>query len=77
LLIKYQPGSEVVLADDLRPSMLRMLAAVARAVEDGGYRLNFAGMIPSSAVALYAMQQGAASVRSLAYEIPLPDRSAS
>jgi phosphomannomutase len=65
-----QPGSDVVLAGDLRPSTPRILAAVARAVEDGGYRLSFAGLIPSPAVALYAMQQGAASIMVTGSHIP-------
>ena len=65
-----EPGAEVVLAGDLRPSTPRILAAVARAVEDAGYRLTYAGMIPSPAVALYAMQRGAASIMVTGSHIP-------
>ena len=65
-----QPGSEVVLAGDLRPSTPRILSAVARAVEDTGYQLTYAGMIPSPAVAFYAMQQGAASIMVTGSHIP-------
>ncbi len=65
-----QPASEVVLAGDLRPSTPRILAAVASAVEEGGYRPHFAGLIPSPAVAFYAMQQGAASIMVTGSHIP-------
>jgi phosphomannomutase len=65
-----RPAAEVVLAGDLRPSTPRILAAVARAVEDAGYRTCFAGMIPSPAVAYYAMQQGAASIMVTGSHIP-------
>ncbi len=65
-----QAGSEVILAGDLRPSTPRILAAVARAVEDGGYRLSFAGMIPAPALAFHAMQQGAASIMVTGSHIP-------
>jgi phosphomannomutase len=63
-------GAEVVLAGDLRASTPRILAAVARAIEDGGYRTSFAGMIPSPAVAYYAMQRGAASIMVTGSHIP-------
>jgi len=65
-----QPGSEVVLAGDLRASTPRIQAAVARAVEAAGYRLTYAGMIPSPAVAFYAMQQAAASIMVTGSHIP-------
>jgi phosphomannomutase len=65
-----QPGSEVVLAGDLRASTPRILAAVARAIEDAGYRLTYAGMIPAPAVAFYAMRQGAASIMVTGSHIP-------
>ena len=65
-----QPGADVILAGDLRPSTPRILAAVARAVEDGGYRPGFAGMVPSPAVAFHAMQRGAASIMVTGSHIP-------
>ena len=65
-----QPGAEVILAGDLRPSTPRILAAVARALEDGGYRPGFAGMVPSPAVAFHAMQRGAASIMVTGSHIP-------
>ncbi len=65
-----QTGSTIVLAGDLRPSTPRILAAAARAIEDAGYRVSYAGMIPSPALAFYAMQQGAASVMVTGSHIP-------
>jgi phosphomannomutase len=65
-----QPGSEVVVAGDLRPSTARILAAVARAVQDAGCRVTYAGRLPSPALAYYAMQQGAASIMVTGSHIP-------
>ena len=65
-----QPASTVLLAGDLRPSTPRILAAVARAVEDSGHRPSFAGLIPSPALALHAMRQGAASIMVTGSHIP-------
>jgi len=65
-----QAGSSVLLAGDLRPSTGRILAAVARAVQDAGYRPRYAGRLPSPAVAFYAMQQGAASIMVTGSHIP-------
>jgi phosphomannomutase len=64
------PGANVVLAGDLRPSTPQILAAVARAIRDAGYQAVYAGMIPSPAVAFYAMQQGAASIMVTGSHIP-------
>jgi len=63
-------GSEVVLAGDLRPSTGRILAAVARAVQDAGYRVSYAGRLPSPAVAFHAIQRGAASIMVTGSHIP-------
>ena len=65
-----RPGSTVMLAGDLRPSTGRILAAVARAVQDAGYRASYTGRLPSPAVAFYAMQQGAASIMVTGSHIP-------
>ncbi|MDA9981335.1 phosphomannomutase [Gammaproteobacteria bacterium] len=65
-----QPGSAVVLAGDLRASTPRILTAVARAVEDAGYQMIYAGMVPTPAVTFYAMQQGAASIMVTGSHIP-------
>ncbi len=64
------PGGDVVLAGDLRPSTPRILSAVARAVQDAGYRPLYAGRLPSPAVAFYAMQRGSASIMVTGSHIP-------
>ena len=63
-------GAPVYLAGDLRPSTGRILAAVARAVADSGFRPVYTGRLPSPAVAVYAMQQGAASIMVTGSHIP-------
>ena len=63
-------ASSVLLAGDLRPSTGRILAAVARAVQDAGYRVSYVGRLPSPALAFYAMQQGAASIMVTGSHIP-------
>ncbi|HHJ17373.1 MAG TPA: phosphomannomutase, partial [Gammaproteobacteria bacterium] len=63
-------GAPVFLAGDLRPSTGRILAAVARAVTDGGYRPVYCGRLPSPAIAFHAMQQGAASIMVTGSHIP-------
>ncbi|HHH43387.1 MAG TPA: phosphomannomutase [Gammaproteobacteria bacterium] len=65
-----QAGATIVLAGDLRSSTPRILAAVARAIEDAGYQVCYAGMIPSPALAFYAMQQGSASIMVTGSHIP-------
>ncbi|MGD8843758.1 MAG: phosphomannomutase [Gammaproteobacteria bacterium] len=63
-------GAPVFLAGDLRPSTGHILAAVARAVTDCGYRPVYSGRLPSPAVAFHAMRQGAASVMVTGSHIP-------
>ena len=65
-----RPGAPVFLAGDLRPSTGRILAAVARAVADCGYRPVYTGRLPSPAVAAYAMQRQAASIMVTGSHIP-------
>jgi phosphomannomutase len=65
-----EPGSTVLLAGDLRASTARILAAVARAVQDAGYRPSYTGRLPSPALAYFAMQQCAASIMVTGSHIP-------
>lgn len=50
-------GSSVGIAGDLRPSTGRILGAVAQGIELAGYRVVNAGRIPSSAIALWGLEQ--------------------
>ncbi len=63
-------GDAVYLSGDLRPSTGRILAAVARAVSDSGYRPVYVGRLPTPAVAYVAMQQHAASIMVTGSHIP-------
>lgn len=65
-----RPAAKVMLAGDLRPSTPRILTAVARAITDAGYQAEYAGPVPSPAVAYYAMTQGSASVMVTGSHIP-------
>lgn len=65
-----QPGGEVALAGDYRPSTGRILAACAQAVADLGYRPRYVGRIPSPAVAAFGMAQGMPSLMVTGSHIP-------
>ncbi len=65
-----QPGGEVALAGDYRPSTGRILAACAQAVGDLGYRPRYVGRIPSPAVAAFGMAQGMPSLMVTGSHIP-------
>jgi len=64
------PGSDILLAGDLRPSTPRILAAVSKAVEDADYRPVYCGRLPSPAVAFHAMQHNNASIMVTGSHIP-------
>lgn len=61
---------EVALAGDLRPSTDRILAAVARAIEDAGARVDYLGKIPTPALAYYALENHQPSVMVTGSHIP-------
>ncbi|MFZ1576720.1 MAG: phosphomannomutase [Chromatiaceae bacterium] len=65
-----QPGGEVALAGDYRPSTGRILAACAQAVGDLGYRSRYLGRIPSPAVAAFGMALGMPSLMVTGSHIP-------
>ncbi len=48
---------EIAIAGDYRPSTPKILAAVAMAITDSGYKPVYCGLIPTPAVACYAMSQ--------------------
>ena len=63
-------GDIICIAGDLRPSTGRIMAAVAAAIEDAGYRVDNCGLIPIPAMAYYAMQKGRASIMVTGSHIP-------
>ncbi len=63
-------GDPVSAAGDLRPSTERILGAVARAIGDGGFRLDYLGRIPTPALAWSAMSRRRASVMVTGSHIP-------
>jgi phosphomannomutase len=65
-----RPGSEVFLAGDLRPSTGDIMAAVCRAVSDGGFTPVSLGRIPSPALLFYAMKRGCPSIMITGSHIP-------
>jgi phosphomannomutase len=65
-----QSGDDIVLSGDLRSSTPRILAAVAQAVVDAGYKVNHVGRLPSPALAYYAMQNNNASIMVTGSHIP-------
>ncbi len=63
-------GSDILLAGDLRSSTPRILAAVAKAIEDAGYNAVYTGRLPTPAVAFHAMQNNNASIMVTGSHIP-------
>ena len=67
---EVEPGTEVVVAGDLRPSTNSILMAVARAVLDSGLSLINAGTIPTPALASYALSKRVPSIMVTGSHIP-------
>jgi phosphomannomutase len=65
-----RPGSQVVIAGDLRPSTDRILGAAARAVIDAGCLVEYAGKIPTPALVFRAISTGRAGVMVTGSHIP-------
>jgi phosphomannomutase len=63
-------GDPVSLAGDLRPSTERILYAVARAVVDAGFRIEYQGRIPTPALAHGAISRGRSSIMVTGSHIP-------
>lgn len=66
----HEPGGEVAVAGDLRPSTGRIMAAVAHAAADMGYTPLNCGRIPSPAVALYGLERSIPSIMVTGSHIP-------
>lgn len=67
---QLQAGDRVVIGGDLRPSTPRILRAVAAAISDHECEVEFAGYLPSPALALRGLSQGLASITVTGSHIP-------
>lgn len=65
-----EPGQDVGLAGDLRPSSPRIMIACARAILDMGYRPCGFGPIPSPALAAYGIARGIPTLMVTGSHIP-------
>ena len=63
-------AKRVVLGQDLRPSSRHIVEVCAAAVRDRGMEPVYAGVLPTPALALYAMQQGIPAVMVTGSHIP-------
>ncbi len=66
----WQAGGAVALAGDLRPSTPRIMAACAAAVRALGGEPVYCGLVPTPALAFYAMGQGIPAVMVTGSHIP-------
>lgn len=63
-------GETVYLSGDLRESTPRILRAVNQAINDAGFQTVYCGLIPTPAVAYYALEQSAPGVMITGSHIP-------
>lgn len=63
-------GSNVCIAGDLRQSTPRILGAMVQAVEDAGFEPVYCGLLPTPAVAFYALQQQSPCIMVTGSHIP-------
>lgn len=62
--------SVISIAGDLRKSTPRITEAVATAIEESGYKVEFCGSIPTPALALWSIDHGRASIMITGSHIP-------
>jgi phosphomannomutase len=67
-LVKY--NTSVAIAGDFRPSTPKILKAVARAVEDFGFKIDYCGVIPTPTVSLYGFRRNIPSIMVTGSHIP-------
>jgi phosphomannomutase len=64
-------GDVICVAGDLRPSTAQIMTAVAVAIGDSGCKVDNCGLIPTPAMAYYALQQDRAGVMVTGSHIPV------
>jgi phosphomannomutase len=68
--LQLPQGATVYVAGDLRDSTPRIMAAVHRAIADSGFSTVYCGLIPTPALAFYALQNQSACVMVTGSHIP-------
>ena len=63
-------GSIIYLAGDLRDSTPRIMAAVQAAIEDAGHVVSYLGLIPTPALAFYALEHQSSGIMVTGSHIP-------
>ncbi|MBF0252573.1 MAG: phosphomannomutase [Candidatus Omnitrophica bacterium] len=67
---EFKEGDYIAIAGDRRPSTYRIKMAVGKAIIDTGGRVDDQGLVPSPAVALYAISKGMPSIMVTGSHIP-------
>ncbi len=67
---QLEAGGTVLVAGDLRDSTPRIAAAVIKAITDGGFKAEYHGLVPTPAIAYYALGRGAACIMVTGSHIP-------
>lgn len=70
LALAAQAGQVVAIGHDLRPSSPRIAAACAQAARDHGCTVVYAGVLPTPALAWYALQQAVPAIMVTGSHIP-------
>ncbi len=65
-----KPGQEIALGMDLRPSSAAIVRACAAGIHQAGCEVDFCGMLPTPALALYALAQGIPAIMVTGSHIP-------
>ncbi len=65
-----KPGQKVALGMDLRPSSPAIIRACAAGIRQAGCEVDFCGMLPTPALALYALRQGIPAIMVTGSHIP-------
>lgn len=65
-----KPGQKVALGMDLRPSSPAIVRACAAGIRQAGCEVDFCGMLPTPALALYALAQGIPAIMVTGSHIP-------
>lgn len=65
-----QKGNFIALARDLRESSPRIMAAIATAINDSGYKIDNCGKVPTPAITYYSINRNQASIMITGSHVP-------